>query len=145
MAKSGILQSDAGAVLVSIAAEGLRRQIIEFLSRCGLQVLEAGAGHEPPQISEHSCAIGLLIADARVHDATKLVREAARRNPDIQALVISGDPAWINRELVPEPCIHFIEKPFSWCELGDEVAGILEVAASAAQRRRAETRPARAA
>ena len=143
MPKSGILQSDAGAVLVSIAAEGLRRQIIEFLSRCGLRVLEAGAGHETARTSEHSCAIGLLIADARVHEAPRLVREAARHNPGIQVLVISGDPAWVNREIVPDPCIHFIEKPFSWCELGDEVAGILGVAVSATQH--AEIQSARAA
>ncbi|HOK45922.1 MAG TPA: hypothetical protein PLA43_05665 [Bryobacteraceae bacterium] len=146
MAKSGIFQSDAGAVLVSIAAEGLRRQIVEFLSHCGLRVLEAGAGHETPQAPEQSCSIGLLIADARVHEAPKLVREAARHHPDIQLLVISGDPPWINRELVPDPCIHFIEKPFSWCELGDEVAGILGVAAFAAQQQRCtEARAARAA
>ncbi|MGE5568938.1 MAG: hypothetical protein ACM3S5_07880 [Rhodospirillales bacterium] len=145
MPKSGVLQSDAGAVLVSIAAEGLRRQVIEFLSRCGLRVLETGAGYEVPRTSEHCGAIGLLIADARVHDVPRLLREAARHSPGIQALVISGDPAWVNREIVPDPCIHFIEKPFSWCELSDEVAGILEVAISAPQSRQAEIRPARAA
>ncbi len=145
MEKCWLSRSDAGAVLVSIAAEGLRLQVIEFLNRCGLRVLEAGTENEVLEFTEHDCAIGLLLADARVDDAPRLVREAARRSPDIRALVISGDPECINRELVPDPCVHFIEKPFSWCELGDKIARLLRPATAASEARRAEPQQARAA
>lgn len=144
MEECWLSRPDAGAVLVSIAAEGLRLQVIEFLNRCGLRVLEADAESEVLDFAERDCAIRLLLADARLDDAPRLVREATRRRPDIRALVISGDPEFINRELVPDPCVHFIEKPFSWCELGDKIARLLRPAA-APEPRRAEPQAARAA
>jgi DNA-binding response OmpR family regulator len=135
-------RSSTGAVLVSIAAEALRLQVVDFLNRCGLHVLEAGTASQLLEITKHDCAIALLLADMPVEEAPGLLRATARW--DLRALVISGDPDFINRELVPDPGVHFIEKPFSWCELGDKIARLLRPAA-ASETRRAEPQTARAA
>lgn len=145
MGEHGLSRSGTGAVLVSIAAEGLRLQVVEFLNRCGLPVLEAETGSELLDITENECVIALFLADMRVEDAPGLMREAARRRPDLHALVISSDPEYVNRELVPDPCVHFIEKPFAWCELGEKIARLLRPTAATAQAARAEGKAARAA
>lgn len=125
MLESNFFRSSAGTVLVSIAAEAFRRQIVNFLSARGLQVLEARCGSEVLELTEHAYAIALFLADMPVEEAPGLLRAASRHRPDLRALVISGDPEYINRELVPDPCVHFIEKPFSWCEFSDKVTRLL--------------------
>ncbi len=125
------------AVLVSIASEGLRLQVVEFLNRCGLPVIEAETGLDPTE-----SAIALFLTDMRVEDAPVLMREAARHRPDLRALVISGDPEYVNRELVPDLSVHFIEKPFAWCELSEKIAKLMRPPVRSAQAARSEEKAA---
>jgi response regulator RpfG family c-di-GMP phosphodiesterase len=132
-----------GSVVVCIAGRELRLQVTEFLGRCGLSILEAETGGELRRLGGRE--IVLVVADMPVQQAAKAVREAAWFKPELRTLLISSDPERINRELVPDPWIHFIEKPFAWCELGEKVARLLRPAPASAEARRTAPEPALAA
>ncbi len=130
MGESGFTSGRAGCIVVCIAAGELRTQVTDFLSRSGFSVVETESGTDLRKFAEREVA--LLLADTRIEQALNVVREAARLKQNMQVLLISGEPESINKELVPDPWVHFIEKPFAWCELHDRIAWLLRPAAGAA-------------
>ncbi|HVX66663.1 MAG TPA: hypothetical protein VHA11_08685 [Bryobacteraceae bacterium] len=114
-------------VLLSVPQQGLLRQIRNFLGETGHQVMEASTEAAALRILDDSRSeLDLLLLDAHIQDAPRLARQAALRRPRMKVLLISGEPEYIGRALIPETEIGFLEKPFAWCELKrkiDEMIG----------------------
>jgi DNA-binding NtrC family response regulator len=116
----------AETVLISVRHVPLLDQIRDFLQRAGYTVLESQSPVDAlNMLSSPWCGIDLLLADATIRDAPQFVRQTISRQPRLKVLMISGDPDYVNRELMPEPEIAFIEKPFAWCELKHAIAELL--------------------
>jgi DNA-binding NtrC family response regulator len=104
-------------VLLSIPQEAVRQQISEFLADAGCRTLAAATELEAMGIAErHYGAIDVLLCDMPPYEGSRLVHALGRQHPGLKALLICGDPECINRELLPDPNVAFIEKPFAWRE-----------------------------
>jgi DNA-binding NtrC family response regulator len=113
-------------VLISIRQAPLLDQIREFLQGVGYAVVAATSDDDTLQVLNRIPQdVDLLLADTPVADAPGLARTAVTSRPGLKVLLISGDPDYVNRELMPEAAIGFIEKPFAWCSLGRTVADLL--------------------
>ncbi len=114
-------------VLLSVTQQWLLRQIREFLHGAGLSVMEAATEDVALRIlCESRPEVGLLLLEASAQDAPRLARQAARCRPGMKILLLSSDPDFVNRALMPEAEVGFLEKPFAWCELKsklDELMG----------------------
>ncbi len=109
-------------VLLLVHSEALRVQVRGFLGDAGVRVVEGLATSEVLDLSEQFWqGIDLLLTDA----SPALVHQAICRGSRTNALVISSHPENINRELMPEPRVNFIEKPFAWRELKDKIDAVL--------------------
>lgn len=114
-------------VLISVPQQGLLRQIYNFLGEAGHHVIEAATEDAALEILDDSRAeLDLLLVDAHGQNAPRLARQAALRRPGMKVLLISAEPEYIGRALIPEAEIGFLERPFAWCELKrkiDELMG----------------------
>ncbi len=116
----------AKTVLLSVQQESLRFQIREFLASAGYHVLEAFTDADTTGILQESPEeVDLLLADRRIESAIGFVREVARVRRGIRVLFISGDPEDVNRMLLPDEEVGFIEKPFAWRELRTKIDDLL--------------------
>jgi DNA-binding NtrC family response regulator len=114
-------------VLLAIVHEPLRLQISDFLSDLDLEVVEAGTASEILDIVRRAGSQNhLLLTDVAVAAGRDPASTVTSATPNVRALVISGDPEYVNRELVPDERIDFIEKPFAWRELGEKIAYLLD-------------------
>jgi DNA-binding response OmpR family regulator len=119
-------------VLISVQHAPLLEQIREFLRRAGHAVMVAVSAEDALQLLGGPwCNIDLLLAETPLRDAAELAREAVSRRPGVRVLLISGEPEYINRELMPELEIGFIEKPFAWRDLSEAIARLLSDGAAA--------------
>jgi DNA-binding response OmpR family regulator len=114
-------------VLISVPQQGLLRQIRNFLGEAGHHVMEAATEEAAMQIlDDERSELDLLLVDAHGQNAPRLARQAALRRPGIKVLLISGEPEYVSRALIPESEVGFLERPFAWCELKrkiDELMG----------------------
>jgi DNA-binding response OmpR family regulator len=114
-------------VVVWITSPELRRQISEFLRSFGLAVVFAD-GRDQALDAAGQEGIGLILADASVHDGRVLAGRIAERGRRTRTLLISGNPEDVNRAAGPDPGLHFIEKPFAWRDLRSRVETLLTAA-----------------
>jgi DNA-binding NtrC family response regulator len=112
----------AHTVLISVSQQGLLYQIRDFLHGAGHRVMEAASDDAVLQILDESCSgPDLLLIDVHSHDAHRLARQAVLRRPGLKVLLISGEPEYITRELVPYTEVGFLERPFAWCDLKSKI------------------------
>jgi DNA-binding response OmpR family regulator len=122
-------------VLVSLHNQALRGQVSQFIAQAGYEVLEAASPARAESIANsHPGSIAVLLTDAPPRGAAEILSSANYRQRWMTALVISGDPAAVNEEAVPDPRLAFIEKPFAWRQLRRELAE--RITASQAARHR---------
>ncbi len=118
-------------VLLSVTQQWLLRQIREFLHGAGLSVMEAATEDVALRIlCESRPEVGLLLMEANEQDAPRLARQAVRCRPGMKILLLSGEPEFVNRALMPEAEVGFLEKSFAWCELKrklEELMGTQEI------------------
>jgi DNA-binding response OmpR family regulator len=113
-------------VLISVRQASLLDQLCEFLRGAGYAVVAAASDGDTLQfLRGMPPEVDLLLADTPAADAPELARAAVTFRPGLKVLLISGDPDYVNRELVPDLGIGFIEKPFAWSSLGRTVAELL--------------------
>jgi len=116
----------ARTVVISVRQASLLDQLCEFLRGAGYAVVAAASDDNPLQLLFRMPPdVDLLLADTPAAEASELARTAAAFRPGLKVLLISGDPDYVNRELIPDPAIGFIEKPFAWSSLGRRVADLL--------------------
>lgn len=116
----------AETVLISVQQAPLLDQIRDFLQHAGYAVLESASAEDTLHMLSHPWyRIDLLLADGTIREAQQLMRQAALFRPGLKVLLISGDPDYINRALMPELEIAFIEKPFAWRDLSCAIAELL--------------------
>jgi DNA-binding response OmpR family regulator len=114
-------------VLLAIEQWPLLEQIRRFLEADGYRVVEAAAVGTALEMLDQLREVELLLADVPLPYAAGLAGQAVERCAGIKVLLISGEPEFVNRELVPEAEIGFIEKPFAWCELKRTIDELLFV------------------
>jgi DNA-binding response OmpR family regulator len=120
--------SSGACVLVWVHREAFLCQLRDFLEGLGCVVVEAATGPEVLSVlAKPGFEADLLVADASSRDAAALARQAVQCRPALKVLMISSEPEYINRALVPEASIAFIEKPFAWCELRRAVEALLSL------------------
>ncbi len=113
-------------VLVSVRQHAMRAQICHFLNGKGLRTKQVqGVSALLDAFEQHACAIELLVAEYPSHAAMSVIPKLLDRCPTLKVLLISGDPEEIGQEAFPHPRLEFVEKPFSWRELGERIDGLL--------------------
>jgi len=118
-------------VLVAVPQKWLSRQIREFLREDGHRVFEAPTHETALRILEESGQeMGLLLLDAHGMDAPHLAQDAVRKAPGVKILLISSEPEYISRMLLPEVEASFLEKPFAWCALRQKIDEMMSSGAS---------------
>jgi hypothetical protein len=111
-------------ILLSISCAALREQIRLFLAGVGLSVWDGNwPGNEPSVV--FNSEIDLLLSDAPIHEIMQLVQWLHADDPALKTLVISAEPEYICRALMPNPSVEFIEKPFAWRDLERKVGAML--------------------
>ncbi len=115
-----------GAVLLSVYYQALGEQLRAFLTTMGYVVVEAASpGETLALLQAQTQKVDLLLADSSSQDAPALARQALRSRPGLKVLVISGEPGYVNRALMPQAGIAFLEKPFAWRVLKRKVESLL--------------------
>ncbi len=115
-----------GAVLLSVYYQALGEQLRTFLTGMGYVVVEAANPRETLELLEaRTQKVDLLLADSSSQDAPALARQALRSRPGLKVLVISGEPGFVNRTLMPQTGIAFLEKPFAWRVLKRKLESLL--------------------
>ena len=112
-------------VLLAIQQWPLLEQIRSFLEASGYRVVEAAAVGTALQILNELCDVELLLSDAHGAHAADLASQATASRAGVKVLLISGEPDFVNRELIPQRDVGFIEKPFAWCELEHSIERLL--------------------
>ena len=113
------------AVLVSVSNRDLGRQLSEFLYGLGVAVVLAGPALDTAL--RQNGEIDVVLADLPYEGGAALVERLAARRPALKALLISGEPDYVNRACWPQPWLEFIEKPFAWCDLKRRFERLLRV------------------
>jgi DNA-binding response OmpR family regulator len=121
--------SEAPVIILSISYEALRHQLRRFLTGIGFSVREANCESDALDASESK--VDLLLADAPFHDGLRSLQRALEAHPTLKVLLISAEPDYICRALLPNPLVEFIEKPFAWRELERKINELMSPQASA--------------
>ena len=125
-------------ILVVEDEPGVRRLASQLLQRHGYRTVEAGDGKEALAVLfAAEMPIGLVLTDIRMPNLNgleldRLVRE---RWPAIPVLLMSGEVTreWV-AEVVRDPTVRMLRKPFSGEELLEAVQDTLHASASLGRR-----------
>ena len=117
------MQAAKLTVLVSVSNQGVRDQISQFVAAAGYAVLEAEQMAQAEAVVIGARApVAVLITDGPARGAAEFISLMSGRQRWLRALVISAHPAAVNKELIPDERVAFIEKPFAWRELNFRLA-----------------------
>jgi two-component system, cell cycle sensor histidine kinase and response regulator CckA len=130
----------AGPVTILVVEDepGVRRLTSQLLQRHGYGTLEAGDGNEAlALLSVGETPIGLVLTDIRMPNLNglELDRLVRQRWPAIPVLLMSGEVTreWV-AEMVGDPTVRMLRKPFSGEELLEAVQETLHASASLGRR-----------
>ncbi|MBN2442664.1 MAG: response regulator [Spirochaetales bacterium] len=117
-------------ILIVEDSENIRRIIRRILSKQGYNILETINGEEAIElINRHKKPINLLIADVIMPgiNGKELAKKIAALQPQIKVLYISGyTDSTLNRHIIPDHEINFIQKPFTLESLIVKVREVLD-------------------
>jgi DNA-binding NtrC family response regulator len=125
-------------ILVVEDEPGVRRLACQLLQRHGYGTMEAGDGKEALAVlSEAATPIGLVLTDIRMPNLNglELERLVRERWPAIPVLLMSGEVTreWVV-EVVHDPTVHLVRKPFTAEDLLEAVHEMLHSAADLSRR-----------
>jgi two-component system cell cycle sensor histidine kinase/response regulator CckA len=122
------LPAGAGTVLVAEDEDMIRRLVTEVLTRQGYSVLAAATGAEALELLEtHVDGVDLLLTDMLMPgmSGSDLYRAVSASHPSVRVLFTSGytnEP----QEVLDDPAVAFIGKPFTTNALAAKVREVLE-------------------
>ena len=121
-------------VLVADDEPGVVKLASKVLERRGYQVLSAGRGDEALKLFKaHRADIMLAIVDFSMPaiDGAQLIELIHQCKPELKVLLTSGmEHSFFPSEVITNPMIHFLQKPFRLTDLINEVEGLLSFQAS---------------
>jgi two-component system cell cycle sensor histidine kinase/response regulator CckA len=120
--------SGAGTILLVEDEDPVRLFAARALRNKGYTVLEAGSGETALEMLKHEEALALLITDMVMPgiDGATLARQAREQRPDLRVIIISGYSEDAARgDILDQPHIHFLPKPFSLKLLAETVKSVL--------------------
>jgi DNA-binding NtrC family response regulator len=125
-------------ILVVEDEPGLRRLACQLLQRHGYRTLEAGDGKEALAVlSATAMPIGLVLTDIRMPNLNGLELDKLVRDqwPAIPVLLMSGEVTreWL-AEVMHDPTVRMLRKPFTGDDLLDAVQETLNTSADLSRR-----------
>jgi len=120
--------SGAGTILLVEDEDPVRLFAARALRNKGYTVLEAGSGESALEMLKTGDALSLLITDMIMPgiDGATLARQARDQRPDLRVIIISGYSEDAARgDILDQPHIHFLPKPFSLKLLAETVKSVL--------------------
>lgn len=120
--------SGAGTILLVEDEDPVRLFAARALRNKGYTVLEASTGEAALDILKDQGALSLLITDMVMPgmDGAALARQARERRPNLRVIIISGYSEDATRgDILDQPHIHFLPKPFSLKLLAETVKSVL--------------------
>lgn len=100
-----------------------------MLQRSGYRVLDAGSPEQAIELAKHHDGpVHLVLADVVMPgmDGPELAKAVETLHPGVRSLFMSGHTAdTVVRHGVPDGALHFLQKPFSACDLAQAVGKVL--------------------
>jgi len=120
--------SGVGTILLVEDEDPVRTFAARALRNKGYTVLEAGTGETALEVMRDEPTLSLLITDMVMPgmDGATLARKAREQRPDLRVIIISGYSEDAARgDILDQPHIHFLPKPFSLKLLAETVKSVL--------------------
>ena len=121
-------------VLVADDEPGVVKLASKVLERRGYKVLSASRGDEAFKLFKAHCAdIVFAIVDFSMPaiDGAQLIELIHQSKPELKVLLTSGmEHSFFPSEVITNPMIHFLQKPFRLTDLINEVEELLSFQAS---------------
>ncbi|KAA5604513.1 response regulator [Roseospira marina] len=120
--------SGAGTILLVEDEDPVRMFAARALRNKGYTVLEAGTGEMALETMRDGPPLALLITDMVMPgmDGATLARQAREQRPELRVIIISGYSEDTARgDILEQPHIHFLPKPFSLKLLAETVKTVL--------------------
>jgi len=107
-----------GTVLVAVPGDELRRQLIGFLATLGYACVAMSRLEAALRMLQGSSAgLEILVGDVPLPEAESVAAAVAAARLTMRMLFLSSEPESVTRNVVPNPGVMFVEKPFAWCDL----------------------------